>query len=281
MCGIAGFFFKGDFSNQEKAQWIRHAYNSILTRGRDATGFANISFESKDIHIFKTGKAWNNIKNEPVFSQEHWGDLVLLHTRAATHGVASDNANNHPHESEDWVMVHNGVIRNTKLKDYQYKGQCDSEVLLSYIQKFGLHSGVNQIVGSMAIALVNKSEPHVLYLYREGNPIVVQEKYMGKDKYIFAFSSLGLSWLDIRGKFFNVAVGSDLAKETIYKIDFKAEKMVQQIIQSQEEDLDAGESSEPDYYHYGNAEAARKKEKQYVLYKQGNWLKKAGIVYGD
>ena len=45
MCGIAGFYFKGEFTNEEKEQWIRHGFNSIVSRGRHATGFMNLSLD--------------------------------------------------------------------------------------------------------------------------------------------------------------------------------------------------------------------------------------------
>ena len=279
MCGIAGFYFKGEFTNEEKEQWIRHGFNSIVSRGRHATGFMNLSLDGK-YHIFKVGKSWEEAKKLDIFKQELWRDVILLHTRAATHGSPKDNNNNHPHESEDWIIVHNGVISSRPLAEYNYKGECDSEVLLSYIQMHGLQQGLAQAKGSMAIAAYHKTEPGVLYLYRESNPIIVQEKQVGKNKYIVAFSSLGLSWMDIRGKYFHLESGSSLDSNSIYKLDFIAERV--SLIPVSKVKIQLFSEDDDKYEYISFRDEIEKRQKTILIKKkQDDVMTRAGIVYGD
>ncbi len=82
----------------------------------------------------------------------------------------SDRANQ-PMEFENLVMAFNGEIYNflelkKELKEYEFKTNSDSEVLLYTFHKFGILKALNKIVGMFSIAIYDKNEKK-LYLIRD------------------------------------------------------------------------------------------------------------------
>jgi hypothetical protein len=61
-----------------------------------------------------------------------------------------------------------------RLDDYKYKGKVDSEVILSYIEKYGLKEGLSKIGGSSAsLAILPFNERNTLYLFRHYQSLVM------------------------------------------------------------------------------------------------------------
>lgn len=174
MCGILGFATVKP--SADNAKYFKRILRLSSSRGADATGIAYV--DGKRIIVAK----------EPISSGEFIKDVLpkyidglaktkiaLGHTRTPTMGTPKDNNNNHPVESKDWILIHNGTVTcMERLKDYKYKGQVDSEVLLSYVQEYGLEKGLPYVGrGSAAVALINRSELDTIYLWREANPIKI------------------------------------------------------------------------------------------------------------
>jgi glucosamine 6-phosphate synthetase-like amidotransferase/phosphosugar isomerase protein len=174
MCGIAGFYRfskKGKgFSSEQLADCII----STHSRGGDAVGIY-----SPSIGIVKEPQT--AIK----FCSDHEKELAIavkdrfciIHNRKAASGrffaPAKDNENNHPHESKDWILIHNGILHDSPIiKDYKYNSKCDSEIAVSYLQEFGL-DGLEMLCDDdgFALAFVHKPTGD-LYLIRHHNPIV-------------------------------------------------------------------------------------------------------------
>ncbi|NIU84699.1 MAG: hypothetical protein GWN64_14805 [Candidatus Thorarchaeota archaeon] len=160
MCGIVGAIGTGID--------VDLLFNLLLeteARGTDATGFwtpnTGIVKAPKKASVFLTEQAdtfSDGVENSQIF---------LGHTRHATHGKPEDNFNNHPLESENWIMVHNGVVPNMKdIKEYPYTSDTDTENLLAYIEQFGLEEGLSYCASGAAILFVNKAEEDTLYLWR-------------------------------------------------------------------------------------------------------------------
>ncbi len=153
------------------------------TRGGDATGMATWDSETNKIMVYKMAE------EAKEFVTNLTEDMILgptmIHCRAKTRGEPENPENNHPMFGEKFCLVHNGMVHSMKnLEDYKYKGQCDTEVLLSYIEKFGLKEAIPKIDGSAALAIMSP-ENKTFYLYRHISPIVLTY-FPGK---AFVFSS--------------------------------------------------------------------------------------------
>ena len=118
------------------------------------------------------------------------------HTRWATHGVPNDS-NSHPHfsQSENLVIVHNGIIENYDTikkelinRGYSFKSDTDTEVLINLIEevkkkeqcKLGkaVQLALTNVIGAYAIAVFDKEKPDEIIVARLGSPIAIG---VGKD----------------------------------------------------------------------------------------------------
>lgn len=113
MCGLAGGLSLGSARPTHQALAAMFLYQRI--RGKDSSGVAYL----KDGHVLY-------MKRDVVCDEfirddlpEYWPDItasptILMHARHATQGKASDNKNNHPVVAGDWVVTHNGHVRNDR-----------------------------------------------------------------------------------------------------------------------------------------------------------------------
>ena len=162
MCGISGFVRLG-ISDEECKLLAQTLLLELESRGTDATG------------IYTNGwvtKAPFSAKNFVDFLPEEYGKFTLLHNRNYTKGSPKDNNNNHPLYSENWVLIHNGVIEMDRIATYPYQGQVDTEILLSYVEKEGMLPAIQKIQGSAAIAAIEKKGDGI-YLWRNTPPIIL------------------------------------------------------------------------------------------------------------
>jgi glucosamine 6-phosphate synthetase-like amidotransferase/phosphosugar isomerase protein len=167
MCGILGYIACG--KARPSVEEFKKALEGCQKRGRDATGIYSeeVGIIKKDIPAEKFIKEFSEKIKTAVRSQ-----IVLAHCRLATHGDEKVNVNNHPHESENFILIHNGgITKTTKISGYQYKSECDSEIILSYVEQHGVAAGLSQMYStdSMAIVLLDKRNKNI-YLFRNNNP---------------------------------------------------------------------------------------------------------------
>jgi len=162
---------------------MKHLLIENKSRGTDATGIASWDLEKNEILVSKQAEEAKDFI--PNLTEEHILGPTIGHNRAKTRGDPADPHNNHPMYGEKFCLVHNGVVPTMKnLPDYKYKGQCDTEVLLSYIEQFGIRDAIPMIDGSAAIAVMSP-EDKKFYLYRHTSPLVLAY-FPGK---AFVFSS--------------------------------------------------------------------------------------------
>lgn len=193
MCGIVGWVRFDKHGAPVEPDELSEALLETSTRGTDATGIYTVS-----------GGVVKAPMNAKMFVVQHNSKLAewakspvfIGHCRAATSGFrggraeASNNNNNHPHEGERYVLVHNGHYSNLPtIKDYKYRGECDTELALSYIETFGLEEGISmmQDCDGFSLVIYDKQENKV-YFYRHKNPLVYVIDY---EKKALLFGSTG------------------------------------------------------------------------------------------
>jgi predicted glutamine amidotransferase len=191
VCGIAGFFV----SNPERirATSLQVLAQSLLlgieTRGRDAAGYAYVSVKDKFAHIAKAPVTASDFLELPghLLSKDNIKRMprsLLLHTRAATQGLPSDNRNNHPVYSKltGLTITHNGWLLNDDdiitHFDLKKDAEVDSETYLRLIDKFytqgevrtvesAIKQATQHVYGSIACAMFQGGRPSTLWLWRD------------------------------------------------------------------------------------------------------------------
>ena len=143
-------------------------------------------------------------------------DVVMGHTRWATHGVIStENAHPHLSMSKKIALVHNGIIENYKaIKDrlanvvvqgtnvvaanaeYKFTSQTDSEVIVNLIDYYyvvksepieiAIKKAVAELSGTYGLAIQCIDHPDKTFIIRNGSPLLIGEN----DDYIMATSEV-------------------------------------------------------------------------------------------
>jgi glucosamine--fructose-6-phosphate aminotransferase (isomerizing) len=181
MCGIVGYV-----GPRSVIDVLLPGLAHLEYRGYDSAGVALIRPGSMDV-IKTAGRIADLVS---LVSREAPAPAVsgIGHTRWATHG-APNTVNAHPHTDDggDVVVVHNGIIENwAELKEklietgHQFTSDTDTEVLAHLLGDLGdvpLIEAVRQVMnlaeGSLALAVMRRSEPEVIVGARRGSPLVV------------------------------------------------------------------------------------------------------------
>ena len=140
---------------------------------------------------------------EALISKNSFGNIVMGHTRWATHGKPSDK-NAHPHISmnKKISIVHNGIIENyDSIKEgliqrgYKFKSETDTEVLVNLIEYVqndlkvslieAVQQALTQVIGAYSIAVMSSDDSNNLVLAKKGSPLVIgvgqEEHYIASD----------------------------------------------------------------------------------------------------
>ncbi len=184
MCGIVGYI-----GHRDAYPIIIKGLQRLEYRGYDSAGVA--LYDGTHINLSKTKGKVEDLINKSKSSISMLGNLGIGHTRWATHGVPND-VNSHPHysNSEDLVIIHNGIIENyeslkkelTK-RGYTFSSDTDTEVLVNLIEEVQKTEGVmlgqavqialNQAVGAYAIAVFDKKKPDEIVVAKLGSPLAI------------------------------------------------------------------------------------------------------------
>lgn len=194
MCGIVAYI--GD---KEAYPILIKGLQRLEYRGYDSAGVALINTKG-DLNVFKRkGKVSDLISF--VKEKDTSGNVGIGHTRWATHGEPND-VNSHPHysQTQNLVMIHNGIIENyasikegLKKRGNTFLSQTDTEVLIHLIEDIQLHEGMklghavqaalNQVIGAYAIVVLDKKDPTTIVAAKKGSPMVIG---IGEDDFYIA-----------------------------------------------------------------------------------------------
>ncbi|WP_185861048.1 glutamine--fructose-6-phosphate transaminase (isomerizing) [Blattabacterium cuenoti] len=183
MCGIIGYL-----GHKKAYPILISGLKKLEYRGYDSSGIA--VFSKNGYSLYKTKGRVHELEKKISSSKiEIKGTTGIGHTRWATHGIP-DDVNAHPHvsNSNELIMIHNGIIENyyaikiILLKNgFTFKSKTDTEVLVNLIEyikkenKLSLEEAVrislNEIVGAYSIAIVEKSHPETIVIAKLGSPL--------------------------------------------------------------------------------------------------------------
>ena len=172
MCGIVGYL-----GEREAYPILIKGLKRLEYRGYDSSGVA--IHNNKSIDLFKCKGKVADLEQH-VGNSSTTGGVGIGHTRWATHGEPND-VNAHPHfsQSENLVMIHNGIIENYDVikkqlvsRGYNFKSDTDTEVFVNLIEdiqksanlKLGeaVRIALKKVVGAYAITIIDKSNPNIL-----------------------------------------------------------------------------------------------------------------------
>ncbi len=197
MCGITGYI-----GYREAYPIIINGLKRLEYRGYDSAGL--VLYNNDEIKLVKTKGKVSDLEKKIQENTDTSGTIGFGHTRWATHGVPND-VNSHPHysESENLVIIHNGIIENYDTikkalieRGYTFKSDTDTEVLINLIEEIkkkhkvklgkAVQLALNEVVGAYAITVFDKEKPDEFVVARLGSPIAIG---IGEDNKEFFIAS--------------------------------------------------------------------------------------------
>ena len=174
MCGICACC-----SKENRVDIVLQGLKDLEYRGYDSAGIAY----QKDGEIL-TIKAVGEIKNLMEKASNQKANIVIGHTRWATHGsVCEKNAHPQVSSSKEFALVHNGIIENykelkSKLKNKKWNSDTDSEVFANLIEDEQgtflekVVAASKKVKGTFAVAIIGKNSKQIIVAKRE-SPLYV------------------------------------------------------------------------------------------------------------
>ncbi|MDY3928845.1 MAG: glutamine--fructose-6-phosphate transaminase (isomerizing) [Clostridia bacterium] len=180
MCGIVGYI-----GSNQAAPILLEGLAKLEYRGYDSAGIAVCN--GTEVTISKAVGKLANLKEKTDNGNNINGTKGIGHTRWATHGKPTET-NAHPHFSERFIIVHNGIIENEEalrrkyLKNVKFYSDTDTEVIVHLLQKFtddgesttvAIQHMISEVEGSYALAIIDKNDPDVLYAVKNKSPLLI------------------------------------------------------------------------------------------------------------
>ncbi len=206
MCGIFGYM-----GPKQAAPILMEGLRRLEYRGYDSSG---IALKNGDFNIYKkTGKV---VELQSILPKSLQGTIGIAHTRWATHGGVTD-PNAHPHLSENGkvVIVHNGIIENSrtlrallKKKGVVFSSETDSEVI-SHILEYELgrdnspteamRRTLSKLVGTWGLCAIF-IDHDVIMCARNGSPLIIGqgdgELFVSSDPHALAAHTQKVVFMD-------------------------------------------------------------------------------------
>ncbi|MBI3418606.1 MAG: glutamine--fructose-6-phosphate transaminase (isomerizing), partial [Proteobacteria bacterium] len=193
-------------------QLLLEGLRRLEYRGYDSAGIATLNGKGIERRRAK-GKIQmleERLQKEPIH-----GTTGIGHTRWATHGKPNE-ANAHPHATEQVAIVHNGIIENYKelrreleAKGCVFQSETDTETvahLLSVYVKEGATpaeaaaKAFPRLEGAFALAMIFTGHDGLIIGARRGSPLAVGygegEMYLGSDALALAPLTQRITYLE-------------------------------------------------------------------------------------
>lgn len=180
MCGIVGYI-----GRKEATPILVEGLRKLEYRGYDSAGVAVL--KNGKLQVVKAEGKLSFLESK-LLGKNPTGNIGIGHTRWATHGKPSDE-NSHPHTScsEDFAVVHNGIIENyMELKEWLieqghiFSSETDTEVVAHMVEHYyegnleeAVKKTLGKINGSYALGVLCKNEPDKLVAARKDSPLVI------------------------------------------------------------------------------------------------------------
>ncbi len=180
MCGIVGVI-----GSHQSIDLTLEGLERLEYRGYDSAGICAI--KNNQFNIIKEKGKIKNLKNS-INNNKISSNVAIGHTRWATHGIPNQ-INAHPHNSNNFCVVHNGIVENyqelkKKLnrKKSIFLSDTDTEVIPHLIEFYfkkendirkAIIKSCNDIIGTYAIAILDKNQPDKLYIAKKGSPLIL------------------------------------------------------------------------------------------------------------
>ncbi|CBE69041.1 MAG: glutamine--fructose-6-phosphate transaminase (isomerizing) [Candidatus Methylomirabilis oxygeniifera] len=182
MCGIVGYV-----GHKKVVPVLLEGLKRLEYRGYDSAGLAIL--QQDRIALYRSVGKIKELENA-LWGRDLSGEIGLGHTRWATHGRPTEN-NAHPHSdcTGDLVVVHNGIIENylalkAKLQQegHHFTSDTDTEVIAHLIEtqlrdttdlELAVRRALTDVVGTYALGILWRGDPHRLVAARNGSPLVV------------------------------------------------------------------------------------------------------------
>ncbi|MEC7168965.1 MAG: glutamine--fructose-6-phosphate transaminase (isomerizing) [Pseudomonadota bacterium] len=206
MCGIIGIA-----SNKPVSVNIINSLKKLEYRGYDSAGLATLN--NNLIDEKKCSGRVDELE-KILFKNPSNGNIGIGHVRWATHGIPII-INAHPHSSEDFSVVHNGIIENSdelkkdlESQGFKFKSQTDTEVITVLVTQFlqnskpleSVFKTLKKLKGSFALGIIFKNFSDIIIGARRGSPLAVgysnEENYLGSDSYALKSMTNKISYLD-------------------------------------------------------------------------------------
>ena len=178
MCGLYGVFGNGIIAEDMRVFQTLAFVNQL--RGTDATGVVQvrIPFNNKDaakVEIAKAAEPAQDFmykRENRKFYTECTAHAVMGHNRFATVGDADAASSAHPFETQRYVGMHNGTLKENRYansKDYA----TDSEALYNEITQNGMEETVSKLSkdSAFALAFFDKERETIGFIRNDKRPL--------------------------------------------------------------------------------------------------------------
>ena len=251
MCGIVGAN-----STRNVTKILIEGLKKLEYRGYDSAGLAVFDGGLKICkEVGKVVELEKSVNKLTGFK----GNIGIAHTRWATHGKPS-RANSHPHSSNKFCIVHNGVIENFEelkkslIKDgYTFASATDTEVVVHLLDRDwdddksiidNAKDITKSLKGAYALAIISEKFPDKIVAIRSGSPLVIgvgiEENFISSD---------ALSLLPVTNRFAYLDEG-DIAIIARNNVDVYDSYGQHKAIEVEEYNYSSGSVTKDGYKHY-------------------------------